>query len=279
MMAELRSSAAEPGEMADATMSGPNEGQDHHFLGVDIGGSGMKARLVNTATGVLVTERTKRTTPASGDVASVMRAFSSLVAETGWRGPIGITFPGVISNNVALTARNFGPGWVGSDLVELFERAVAVPVAVLNDADAAAVAEARFGAAQDATGLTALITLGTGIGSGLLVGDRLVPNTELGQVLIEGMTAEQYCSSAARVRDDLSFEEFGDRLNAYLNRLSDLIWPDLILVGGGISRDFDQYCQLLDVQAMVRPAQLRNEAGIVGAALTAAARFGVQHPD
>jgi len=247
---------------------------ESHMLGVDIGGSAIKARIVDVLTGELVTERTKRTTPALSHPHAVASTFASLIAEIGWDGPLATTFPGVICDDIVQTANNLESSWIGTDAAHLFSDAVALPVTVLNDADAAALAEARFGAATDEPGVSIVVTLGTGIGTGLLVGGKLAPNTELGQLLIDGSPAEQFCSSAARVRDQLSFEAFGERLHRYLSRLSDLIRPNLIIVGGGISRDFDQYGHLLDLAAPVIPAAFRNEAGIVGAALAAAREPG-----
>lgn len=240
------------------------------MLGVDIGGSGMKARIVDVETGELMTERTKRTTPASRTPNAVAETFAALVTETGWTGPLGTTFPGVVTANIARTANNLHPSWIGVDAGALFSEAVSAPVTVLNDADAAALAEVTFGAGHDQPGVSVMVTLGTGIGTALLINGELVPNAELGQILIDGQPAEHYCSSAARDRDQLSFEAFGLRFNRYLTRLADLIWPSLVIVGGGISRDFDKYSHALDLSIPVVPATLRNEAGIVGAAMAAA---------
>lgn len=242
-------------------------------LGIDIGGSGIKARVVDVKTGRLVTERWKAPTPRPATPSKLVATFAELVASTGWHGPVGATFPGVIDEGVAATANNLHPDWVGVDAADQFSMAVGGSVSVVNDADAAALAEARFGAARGVRGVALVVTLGTGIGTGLIVDGELVPNSELGQIEIDGRIAEQLASAKAKERPDTSLQQWTACLDAFISRLYDLVRPKLIVLGGGISRDFDTFAHLLSPPTDVVPAALRNEAGIVGAAI---ARVGTR---
>ncbi|MFC4564639.1 polyphosphate--glucose phosphotransferase [Nocardiopsis mangrovi] len=248
-------------------------------LGIDIGGSGIKGAPVDLATGEFIVDRLKIATPSPSTpeavakvVAEIASAFPEHVASTT---PLGVTFPAVIQHGVARSAANVDPSWVGTDVEELLAGETGRRVYVVNDADAAAVAEDRYGAAKDASGVVLLTTLGTGIGTALLVDGRLVPNTEFGHLEIDGHDAETRAASSAKEREDLSYEKWArERLQRYYSVVEMLLSPDLIVVGGGVSRKADKFLPLLDLNAPIVAAQLRNTAGIVGAAVLAAERFG-----
>ncbi|MEV2278601.1 polyphosphate--glucose phosphotransferase [Nocardiopsis sp. NPDC049922] len=249
-------------------MSQPTTG-----LGIDIGGSGIKGAPVDLTSGEFTAERLKIPTPelsAPHEVADIVGRIVAHFPEAA-DGPLGVTFPGIVQNGVVRTAANLDSGWIDTDARALFTEAAGRPVRVLNDADAAAVAEVRFGAARGVSGVVLLTTLGTGIGSALLVDGHLVPNTEFGHLEIHGHDAETRASSAARKRDGLTYEEWAHhRLQHYYRVVEDLLWPDLIVVGGGVSRKSDRFLPLLDIRTPIVPAALLNTAGIVGAALAAA---------
>jgi polyphosphate glucokinase len=242
-------------------------------FGIDIGGSGIKGAPVDIATGALVGQRVRLDTPSpstpgavSDVVADVVSAFPD---ETGGH-PVGITFPAVIQHGVARTAANVDPSWVGTDVDALITARIGRTVHVVNDADAAGVAEARYGAARDVAGVVLVCTLGTGIGSALLLDGRLVPNTELGHLEIDGQDAERRAASSARSREHLDWTEFARRLQRYFGVLEDLFWPDLIVVGGGVSAKSEKFLPLLDLRTPIVAATLHNYAGMVGAAALAA---------
>ncbi|WP_159942447.1 MULTISPECIES: polyphosphate--glucose phosphotransferase [unclassified Nocardiopsis] len=243
-------------------------------LGIDIGGSGIKGAPVDLSTGEFLKERKKVLTPEHSTPAAVARIVGEIAAHfpEAAGAPVGVTFPGVVQQGVVRTAANLDKAWIGTDARELFTRATGQPVRVLNDADAAAVAETRYGAAAGVTGVVLLTTLGTGIGSALVVNGRLVPNTEFGHLEIDGHDAETRASSAVKDAEGLSYHEWAtQRLQRYYRVVEDLLWPDLIVVGGGVSRKADRFLPLLDIRTPVVAAELRNTAGIVGAALAAAA--------
>lgn len=235
-------------------------------LGVDIGGSGIKGAPVDLDTGQLTEPRLRMPTPQPATPAAVAERVRKVIDHFGWDGPFGCTFPAVIVDGVAQSAANVDPSWIGTSVRETVGGATGLPVAALNDADAAGVAEAHFGAAQGIRGLVALVTLGTGIGTALLLDGTLIPNSELGHIEIRGADAELTTSAAARDRDGLSFAKWARRLQRYFRALEDLIWPDLFVVGGGISRQADRFLPLLELRTPIVPAALRNEAGIIGAA-------------
>jgi polyphosphate glucokinase len=238
--------------------------------GVDIGGSGIKGARVDLATGELIGERDKILTPRPATPDSVVAVVHQLVEQAGWTGPYGCTFPGIVKNGVLHSAANLDGPWVGTDLEKLLEDLSGVDVAVLNDADAAGLAEVRFGAAKGRPGLVLVTTLGTGIGSALIYDGVLVPNAELGHVLLHGDSAEKYAASSAKEREGLSYKVWAKRLQEYYSHVAFLLSPDLIVVGGGISRKSDKFLPLLDLPCEIVPAELRNTAGIVGAAMAAA---------
>ncbi|WP_067971769.1 polyphosphate--glucose phosphotransferase [Nocardiopsis trehalosi] len=248
-------------------------------LGIDIGGSGIKGAPVDLATGEFVVDRVKIPTPhpstpraVAAVVAQIAAAFPEHVDPAT---PLGATFPAVIQHGVARSAANVDPSWIGTDVERLLADATGRRVYVLNDADAAAVAEDRYGAAKDATGVVLMTTLGTGIGTALLVDGTLVPNTEFGHLEIDGHDAETRAASSAKEREDLSYERWArERLQRYYEVVEMLLSPDLIVVGGGVSRKAEKFLPLLRLNAPIVPAELRNTAGIVGAAVLAVERFG-----
>lgn len=243
-------------------------------FGVDIGGSAIKAAAVDVRTGELTTERRQVPTPHPSTPEAVAAVFADLVAEQGGSGPVGATFPTLIKNGVVLSAANVDAGWVGTDVDAVLSRATGREITVLNDADAAGLAESRFGAARDAGGVVIVLTLGTGIGSALLVDGTLVPNTELGHLELDGHDAEKDAAASVKDRLRLSWPEWVQRVARYLRHVEMLLSPDLFVLGGGVSKESDLWVPLLDLRTPVRPAELLNDAGIVGAALAAAGRRG-----
>ena len=244
-----------------------------HGFGVDVGGSGIKGAPVDLERGVLAAERVRIETPQPATPQAVCDTVARVLDRSGApEGPFGLTLPAVVTSGTARTAANIDPSWVGTDVRALVRERTGRGAHVVNDADAAGLAEVRFGAARDVPGTVLVLTLGTGIGSALVRDGRLVPNTELGHLELDGHDAETRASDAARKRDDLSWEEWATRLDRYLRHVDALLWPDLVVVGGGVSKKTEKWLHLLDVRPPVRPAELLNDAGIVGAALLAAER-------
>lgn len=249
-------------------------------IGVDIGGSGIKAAPVDLTSGALTAERVRLDTPQPATPAAVAATVTEVVrrseSEAGGQvdpsTPVGLTIPAVVRSGEVLTAANIDSSWVGTHAVDLFRQALGRPVVVANDADAAGVAEVRYGSGSGVDGVVVMITLGTGIGSALFVDGTLVPNTELGHLPLHGDDAERYAASSVRKAEGLSMKKYAKRLQEYLSLLERLLWPDLIIIGGGISRRADEFLPAIDLHTMVVPAHLRNSAGIVGAAVLAAPR-------
>ncbi len=239
-------------------------------LGIDIGGSGVKGAVVDSDTGALLEERFRFETPVPATPDAVAETVAQLIQHFDWQGPVGCGFPAAIREGVALTAANIAESWIGTDVAALFSRATSCPTWVLNDADAAGVAEMAFGAGKDRLGTVLIVTVGTGLGTALFYRGQLFPNTELGHIEIRGKDAEMRASDAARQREDLSWEKWAGRFNEYLLTMERLFWPELIIIGGGVSKKPERFMPYLTVRATVVPAQLRNEAGIVGAAVAAA---------
>ncbi|MFD6103622.1 polyphosphate--glucose phosphotransferase [Nocardia salmonicida] len=239
-----------------------------HAFGIDIGGSGVKGAEVDLATGLLAHDRIKIATPQPSTPAAVAAAVAELVARTGWEGPVGITMPCVVLDGHARTAANIDQAWIGTDARALFAEALGGrAVTVLNDADAAGLAEDSYGTARDLDGLTLLLTFGTGIGSALLYNGVLVPNSELGHLKIEGVDAEDLAAASVKDNENLTYPEWAQRVSRVLGHIEDLFWPKVIVAGGGISRDHEQWIPLLTNRTPVIPAVLKNTAGIVGAAM------------
>ncbi len=239
-------------------------------FGVDIGGSGTKGAKVDLTTGELASSRIKYPTPKSYEVDHVVDTVLKVVDDAGWEGPFGCTFPGIVKRGVLYSAANLGSHWIGADLAAMLSERAGRPVTVLNDADAAGLAEVDFGVAKGVDGVVIVTTLGTGIGSAMFLDGRLVPNTELGHLEIDGVDAEKRASSAAKEREGLGYKQWAARLQSYYSHLDFLFSPDLIVVGGGISRKSAKFLPLIDIRARIVPAQLENQAGIAGAAMAAA---------
>jgi polyphosphate glucokinase len=242
-----------------------------HILGIDIGGSGMKAAIVDLQAGELITERHRIETPKPATPEAMARVVKRLVNHFEWKGPVGCGFPAAIRHGVAVTASNVAKRWIGTAVDELFNEATGLPFIVLNDADAAALAEMKYGAGKDSSGVSILITIGTGIGTAVFNEGVLLPNTELGHVHLPGHIedAERYASDAARKRRDLSWPEWAEHLDAYLQYMHGLFFPDRFFIGGGASKKFNKFEDYLSVPVPVIPCQLKNEAGIIGAAYAA----------
>jgi polyphosphate glucokinase len=240
-------------------------------LGIDIGGTGIKAAPVDVAAGRLLADRVKLPTPSPAVPDQVAQVIHRLVDQFGWSGPVGITFPGVVAGGIIRTAANLVPAWIGIDAVRFFGEAARQPVTVLNDADAAGLAEMAFGAGKGEHGTVLMLTFGTGIGSALFYNGLLVPNTEFGHIEIHGKDAEARASERAREVGELSWSKWADRVDTYLDKMEALLSPDLIIIGGGISRKSGKFLPRLTLRARVVPAALHNDAGIVGAAMAAAA--------
>lgn len=247
-------------------------------LGIDIGGTGIKAAVVDTKRGRLLTDRLRILTPQPATPDAVSAAVGQVARHFEWDGAIGCTFPGVVKGGSVHTAANLDSAWVGVPAAELFSAATGCAVTVVNDADAAGEAEARFGAAHGQPGLVIALTLGTGIGSALVVDGRLVPNTELGHLPLRGDGAEKYAANSVRERLDLSWEDWAARLSEYLVEVEALFWPDLFILGGGVSKKAELFLSLLTCRTPVVPAELLNQAGIVGGAL-AVHRHVAKHGD
>lgn len=237
------------------------------ILGIDIGGSGVKGAIVNTKKGKLLTERYRIPTPHPATPEAVAEVIHNIAQHFDWEGPIGVGFPGVIQQGVARTAANVDNSWIGKNLNKLFSKATGCKVHVVNDADAAGMAEVKFGAGKGKKGTLMLITVGTGLGTVIFTDRKLVPNLEFGHLTLHGADAELYASDAARTKNKLTWETWAGRFNEYLLRVEELIWPDLIIIGGGASKKENKFFPLLTTKSPVVAAKLQNEAGIVGAAM------------
>jgi polyphosphate glucokinase len=239
------------------------------ILGIDIGGTGIKGAPVDVETGELTADRFRIPTPTGGSPGDVSRVVGEIADHFDTTGPVGCTFPAVMQRGVALTAANVDNAWIGADAQALFEGEVRRPFVVLNDADAAGIAEVTFGAGKNANGTVMVITLGTGIGSALFVDGTLVPNTEFGHLDVRGKAAEVRASEKVREDQELSWGKWAKRLNEVLGHIEALLCPDLFIIGGGVSKKSEKYLPLLKTRAEIVPAELLNQAGIVGAAIAA----------
>lgn len=240
------------------------------ILGIDIGGSGIKGAPVDVANGELTAERFRIPTPQPSTPAAVADGVAEIARHFRWQGPIGCTFPAIVRHGVVYSAANVDKSWIGTDGQALFAERTGCPVVLQNDADAAGIAEMRFGAGQGKEGLVMMLTFGTGIGSALFYNGVLIPNSELGHLEVRGKDAEDRASDRVRKDKDLTWEKWAERVNEYLARLDLLFSPDLYIIGGGISKKQDKFLHLLSTQTPVMMAEMLNEAGIVGAALAAA---------
>ncbi|MFT3874999.1 MAG: ROK family protein [Propioniciclava sp.] len=244
-----------------------------HVLGIDIGGSGIKGAIVDLQSGEFVGERFRIPTPeestpvnVAGVVAQIVEHFAAELGD----GPIGVTFPAIVQHGVTLSAANVDKSWINAPAQQILTEHVGRPVALVNDADAAGLAEVKYGAAKDVDGLVIITTLGTGIGTALVHNGVLIPNSELGHIEIDGHDAESQAAASAKTRDGLSLSEYIPRLQRYYETLEALLVPDLIVVGGGISKKADKFLPKLTLRTPIVAAELRNQAGIVGAAWIAA---------
>jgi polyphosphate glucokinase len=238
-----------------------------NVYGIDVGGSGIKGAPVDTETGELTAERIRKKTPKPATPEAIVETAVEVVRSSGWDGPVGCGFPAVVKDGVVRTAANIDDANVGFDLQGRLEEELDDPVRVINDGDAAGLAEMRWGAGKGVDGVVLMLTLGTGIGTSLFVEGRLVPNTEFGHIEVRGKDAEHRAADSARKRDDLSWKEYAGRLDEYLHRVENLLWPDLIVIGGGISKKSEKFLPHLTARTRIVPAEMLNEAGIVGAAL------------
>lgn len=237
-------------------------------LGIDIGGTGIKGAVVDTKKGHLVTDRLRILTPDPATPDAVARTVAEIVEHFEWTDPVGCTFPGVVKDGTIHTAANVDSSWVGVDAAAVIGATTGCEVTVLNDADAAGLAEAAHGAARRRKGVVMVITLGTGIGSALLVDGALVPNTELGHLWLRGGDAEKWAAASVRERLELDWDEWASRVDDYLTLVEGLFWPDLFVIGGGVAKKADKFIPKLTCATTVVPAELLNAAGIVGAAMS-----------
>lgn len=239
-------------------------------LGIDVGGSGVKGAIVNVQTGHLLSPRYRVKTPRPATPRALAAAIARIVDHFHWKGRIGVGMPGPLKDGKLMLARNLDRSWSGIRAHVVYSRAVRLPVYVVNDADAAGLAEMKFGAGKRQGGTVVLITLGTGIGSAVFIDGRLLPNTELGQVELRGKRAEERAAARVRTKRNLSWQRYAKRLQEYFDMVEMMLWPDLIIVGGGVSRKAKRFIPGIKIRASIVPAQLKNEAGIIGAALFAA---------
>ncbi len=243
-------------------------------LGIDIGGTGIKGAVVDLTDGSLISERFRLDTPQPSTPEAVVDTAARVAGHFDYSGPIGVTFPGVVLNGVVHSAANVDSSWRGASLLDLMRSRVPGPVCVLNDADAAGLAEVRYGAGHGHRGVVILVTLGTGLGTALIHDGRLVPNAELGHIEVDGHDAESRASVSARERLDMSWSEWSGKLQTYLRTLENLLWPELFILGGGVSKKPEKWFPQIKTRTEIVIAALANNAGIVGAALTAAEAAG-----
>lgn len=242
------------------------------ILGIDVGGSGVKGAIVNVQTGHLLSPRYRVKTPRPATPQALAAAIGRIATHFRWKGRIGVGMPGPLKDGKLMLARNLDRTWSGIRAHRIYSEVTHLPVYVINDADAAGLAEMKFGAGRNQRGTVVLVTLGTGIGSAVFVDGKLLPNTELGQAEIRGKRAEERAAARVRKERNLSWDKYAKRLQEYLDMVQMLLWPDLIIVGGGVSRKSKRFLPLIKLHASIVPARLRNEAGIIGAALHASAR-------
>jgi polyphosphate glucokinase len=236
-------------------------------LGIDIGGTGIKGSLVDIGTGKLIEERYRVDTPKGGKVDDIASSVGEIVKHFAWKGQIGCTLPAVVQNGIVRTAANISKKWIGVNGITVLSKVTKCPVTLLNDADAAGIAEMKFGAGKGRSGVVLLVTLGTGIGTALFNDGELIPNTELGHLIIREKDAEKFASNKVREEHELSWKKWAKNVDEYLEYIESLIWPNFIIIGGGVSKSADKFIPRISINAKVVPAKLLNDAGIVGAAL------------
>ena len=238
-------------------------------FGIDIGGTGMKAAIVDLDTGELRSDRVRFPTPRPAVAEAMAEVAANLVRELSWSAPLGVGFPGIVRHGIIGSAVNLDPSWVGVDADRVFTDACGVDVAMVNDADAAGLAEMRWGAGRGIDGVVLVLTFGTGIGSALFVDGTLVPNTELGHLELDGSDAELRAAAIVREREGIGWKEWAPRVERYLRHVEMLFSPDLFIVGGGASKVADKWLPRISIDTPIVPAAMANNAGIVGAALVA----------
>lgn len=245
-----------------------------HILGIDVGGTGIKVAVVETTTGELLSERIRIETPRPATPEAIAKTLTTVLNQHQWSGPVGIGFPAAIQRGIARTAANIDQSFIGLPVAEYFSEQTGRKVCVANDADVAGLAEMRFGAGKNHRGVVLIITIGTGLGTALFTDGQLLPNTELGHVYLDnGVEAERYASEAVRINQNLKWKEWGEHFNHYLTTMESLLWPDLIVLGGGVSKKLHKFSPLITTKAPVVAASFLNQAGIVGAALFAEANL------
>lgn len=248
----------------------------HTILGIDVGATGIKGGLVDVRRGVMLTERYRFDTPSPATPAAMATTVQQLVDHFQYSGPVGVGFPAIVRNGVAESAANIDKSWIGTDITKVFGKQTGLKFHAVNDADAAGIASMAFGTGKPfrKKGTTLMVTIGTGLGGGLFLDGVLMPNLEVGQIYLKGqkVVAEKFISNKVRKDTDMSWPEFGKKLNKFLRHVDHIFNPDLIVLGGGASKSFAEYKDAIKVKAMVRPAMLRNTAGTIGAAVYAASR-------
>lgn len=246
------------------------------LLGIDIGGTGIKGALVDVRRGELLTDRLRIPTPKKATPKQVADIVRQIAEHHQYKGPIGCGLPAVIRDGTALSAANIEKFWIGTNVTQLLSKATQCPVVTLNDADAAGIAEMKFGAGKNRKGVVFVITVGTGLGTAIFLDGKLLPNTELGHLFIENQVAEHYASESVRIKKELSWKKWSRRFNQYLNHLEKIFSPDLLIIGGGGSKHHDKFFKYLKLKTKIVPALMLNEAGIIGAALSARTLISVK---
>lgn len=246
-------------------------------FGLDIGGSGIKGTPVETESGELLGDRIRAPTPEAATPDEVVAAAVEVVSRSGWEGPVGCGFPGVVKEGVIHTAANVADEFIGFDLQTRLQKELGTPVRIVNDADAAGLAEVRWGAGRGVEGTVLMLTIGTGIGTALFIEGKLVPNTELGHVEIHGREAELWAADRIRKVEDLSWKKWARRIEEYFQKMEALLWPDLIVVGGGVSKKSERFLPRIETRTKIVPAEMLNNAGIAGAALAYVPETPVSH--
>ena len=253
-----------------SSVTDAGDGTQHRGFGVDVGGSGIKGGIVDMNTGELIGERFKLPTPQPATPSAVAKTIAAVVNEFGWTGPLGVTYPGVVTEGVVQTAANVDNSWIGTNAKDVIGAELdGRKLVVLNDADAAGLAEQRYGAGKEKSGLVVLLTFGTGIGSAFIHNGILLPNTELGHIEVGGEEAEHRAASSVRDKHRWSYKQWAGEVTKVLVAFENLFWPDLFIAGGGISRKADKWLPYLENRTPVVAAALLNTAGIVGAAMAA----------
>tara|TARA_R100001143_G_scaffold63579_2_gene72386 strand:+ start:19013 stop:19762 length:750 start_codon:yes stop_codon:yes gene_type:complete len=237
------------------------------ILGIDVGGSGIKGAIVDTGIGELTTERHRIPTPQPPTPGAMLDTIEDIISYFDWHGPVGCGFPAAVKSEIIKTASNIDDAWIGLNASARIEKKTGCPTHLLNDVDAAGFAEVEFGAGKDCFGTIVVAAFGTGIGTAIFNNHQLIPNTELGHLPMYGGPAEHYAANSIREKENLSWKKWGGRVNEYLQLIEKLLWPDLIIIGGGVSKDFKKFASYIDVETDVVPAESRNHAGIIGAAL------------